>query len=46
MTDGPLAGLMARAVVVLDGHGKVVYSELVPEIAQEPNYDAALGAIK
>lgn len=46
MTDGPLAGLFARAVVVLDGKGKVVYSELVPEIAQEPNYDKALAAAK
>jgi len=42
MTDGPLAGLLGRAVVVLDGDGKVVYNELVPEIAQEPDYDAAL----
>lgn len=46
MTDGPLAGLLARAVVVLDAEGKVVYTELVPEITQEPNYDAALAAIK
>ncbi len=45
MTDGPLAGLAARAVVVIDGSGKVTYTELVPEIAQEPNYDAALGAL-
>lgn len=46
MTDGPLAGLFARAVVVLGADGKVVYSELVPEIAQEPNYDKALAAAK
>jgi thioredoxin-dependent peroxiredoxin len=46
MTDGPLAGLFARAVVVLGADGKVVYSELVPEIAQEPNYDRALAAAK
>ncbi|MDH4144839.1 MAG: thiol peroxidase [Acidimicrobiia bacterium] len=45
MTDGPLAGLCARAVVVVDASGKVVHSELVPEIAQEPDYDAALGAL-
>ncbi|MBK8976639.1 MAG: thiol peroxidase [Planctomycetes bacterium] len=44
MTDGPLAGLFARAVVVLDGQGKVVHRQLVPEIAQEPDYDAALAA--
>jgi thiol peroxidase len=40
--DGPLAGLCARAVVVLDAHDKVLYTELVPEITQEPNYDKAL----
>ncbi|MEZ6038391.1 MAG: thiol peroxidase [Planctomycetota bacterium] len=45
MKDGPLAGLFARAVVVLDGSGKVVHSQLVPEIAQEPDYDAAIAAI-
>ncbi|MFO0981082.1 MAG: thiol peroxidase [Planctomycetota bacterium] len=44
ISDGPLAGLCARAVVVLDGDDKVVHAELVPEIAQEPNYDAALQA--
>ncbi len=42
LTDGPLRGLLARSVVVLDEHGKVLHTELVPEIAQEPNYDAAL----
>ena len=42
MTDGPLANLLARAVVVVDAAGKVAHAELVPEIAQEPNYDAAL----
>lgn len=46
MRDGPLAGLFARAVVVLDGTGKVLHSELVPEIAQEPNYDLALAAAR
>lgn len=45
MVDGKLEGLAARAVVVLDGNGEVVHSELVPEIASEPDYDAALGAI-
>jgi thiol peroxidase len=44
-TSGPLAGLMARAVVVLDEHDVVKYVELVPEITQEPNYDAALAAL-
>ncbi|KIL96828.1 Thiol peroxidase Tpx-type [Paramagnetospirillum magnetotacticum MS-1] len=45
IVDGPLAGLLARAVVVIKG-GKVTYAELVPEIAQEPNYDAAIAAAK
>lgn len=45
MTSGPLAGLVARAVVVLDENDVVKYVELVPEIAQEPNYDAALAAL-
>lgn len=43
--DGPLAGITARAIVVIDENDKVVYSELVPEIAQEPNYDAAIAAL-
>jgi thioredoxin-dependent peroxiredoxin len=42
MTDGKLEGLNARAVVVLDRDGSVLHSELVPEIAQEPDYDAAI----
>lgn len=46
MTDGPLAGLHARSVVVLDENGTVIHSELVPEIAQEPNYEAALAVLK
>ena len=46
ITTGPLAGLMSRAVVVLDKQDKVVYTEQVPEIAQEPNYDVALFAAK
>ena len=40
--DGPLAGLLSRAVVVIDEQGKVIYTEQVLEIAQEPNYEAAL----
>ncbi len=43
--DGPLAGLTARAVVVLDENNQVVYTQLVPEIVQEPDYDAALAAL-
>ncbi len=43
--DGPLAGITARAIVALDEDNRVVYSELVPEIAQEPNYDKALAAL-
>ncbi len=46
MTSGPLQGLLSRAVVVLDENGKVLYTEQVPEITQEPNYDAALAALK
>lgn len=45
ITDGPLAGITARAVVVLDENDTVVYSEMVPEIAQEPDYNAALKAL-
>jgi thiol peroxidase len=45
MTDGKLAGLLARAVVVLDTDGTVLHSQLVPEIAQEPDYDAAVAAL-
>ncbi|MBM7116425.1 thiol peroxidase [Archangium primigenium] len=43
--DGGLAGLYARAIVVLDEGGKVLHTEQVPEIAQEPNYDAALAKL-
>ncbi len=46
MIDGPLAKLLARAVVIIDEQGKIVYSELVPEIAQEPNYQAAIEVLK
>lgn len=45
ITDGPLAGITARAIVVIDENDKVVYTELVPEIAQEPDYDAAIAAL-
>jgi len=43
--DGPLAGITARAVIVLDKNNKVIYTELVPEIANEPSYDKALAAL-
>jgi thiol peroxidase len=46
IVGGPLEGLTARAVVVLDENNKVVHAELVPEIANEPNYEAALAALK
>lgn len=46
MTDGPMFGLFARAIVVINPTGKVVHTELVPAIGQEPNYDEALGVIK
>jgi len=45
LADSKLAGLLARAVVVLDENGTVVHSQLVPEIAQEPDYDAALASL-
>lgn len=44
--DGPLAGITARAVVVIDENDKVKYTELVPEIGQEPDYDKALAALQ
>jgi thiol peroxidase len=44
--DGPLKGITARAIVVLDENDNVKYTELVPEITQEPNYDAAFAALK
>ena len=46
MTDGPLASLLARAVVVVAPDGKVCYAELVPEITTEPNYEAAIKSIR
>lgn len=45
LTSGPLAGLTARAVVVLDEQNKVLHSQLVPEIVDEPNYDAVLSSL-
>jgi thiol peroxidase len=45
MVDGGLNGLLARCVVVIDQEGKIKYTEVVPAIGQEPNYDAALNAI-
>ncbi len=45
LTDGPLAGITARAVVVIDENDKVVYTQLVKEIGDEPDYDAALAAL-
>ncbi len=46
MMDGPLAGLFARAVVVVDAAGTVAYSQLVPEITEEPNYEAVVACLK
>ncbi len=45
LTDGPLAGVLARGVVVIGADGVVKHAELVPEIAQEPDYDAALNSL-
>jgi len=45
LADGPLAGVTARAVVVLDADNRVLHAQLVPEIGDEPDYDAALGAL-
>ncbi|CED90361.1 thiol peroxidase [Actinomyces succiniciruminis] len=45
LVDGPTAGLMSRAVVVIDTDGTVLYTEQVPEIRQEPDYDAAIAAL-
>jgi thioredoxin-dependent peroxiredoxin len=44
--DGPLSGLFSRAIVVVDEQGKVIYTEQVPEIAQEPDYEKALASVK
>jgi thioredoxin-dependent peroxiredoxin len=43
--DGPLAGVYGRSIVVVDEKGKVTYTQLVPEITQEPDYDSALAAL-
>ena len=45
ITDGVLSGLLSRAVIVIDEAGKVIYTEQVPEITEEPNYEAALAAL-
>jgi len=45
LVDGPFAGLTARAVVVTDDNDRVLHAQLVPEIGQEPDYEAALGAL-
>ncbi|TCJ95840.1 thiol peroxidase (atypical 2-Cys peroxiredoxin) [Volucribacter psittacicida] len=45
INSSPLAGLTARAVIVLDEHNQVLYSELVPEIKQEPDYEKALAVL-
>ena len=46
MADGPMRGLLSRAVIIVNPEGKIVYEEQVPEIAQEPDYAAALKAVK
>ncbi len=46
IVDGPLAGLLARAVIILDEDRKVIYSQLVGEITDEPDYDAAISVLK
>ena len=46
ITDGPLTGLLSRAIAVIDAAGKVVYTQQVPEIAQEPDYEKALAAAR
>jgi thioredoxin-dependent peroxiredoxin len=45
ITEGPMAGLAARSVVVIDGDGTVLHTELVPDISQEPDYKAAIAAL-
>lgn len=45
MTDGPLAGLFARSIIVIDSNGKVAYSQLVSEITEEPDYEKAIEAL-
>lgn len=46
ITEGPLEGLCSRSIVVLDEKGSVIYTEQVPETVDEPNYEAAINALK
>lgn len=46
MVDGPIAGLLARAVIIVDESGKVIYSDLVSEVTDEPDYKAAISVLK
>lgn len=46
MTNGPLKGLLARCVIIIDEEGTIIYTELVPEITSEPNYKAALAVLQ
>ena len=46
MTDGPLQGLLARSVIVVDTDGTVLYAQFAPEISEEPDYESALGVLK
>ncbi|MBW8361267.1 MAG: thiol peroxidase [Kaistella sp.] len=46
LTDSPMKGLLSRAVIVADENGKVIYTEQIPEIVQEPDYEKALNALK
>ncbi len=46
IADSPMAGLLARAVIIVDDKGKIIYRELVDDIVHEPNYDAALAALR
>lgn len=46
IADGPMKGLLSRAVIVINPEGKIIYKEQVPEITQEPNYSAAMAAVK
>ncbi|MBO8453943.1 MAG: thiol peroxidase [Bacteroidetes bacterium] len=46
MTEGPLKGLLARAVIIVDEKGTIVYEQLVPEVTDEPDYDAALNILR
>lgn len=45
ISDGPIRGLLSRGIVIVDGKGNVTYTQQVPEIGQEPDYDAALAAL-